>query len=283
MTTTTKQKKPKRRRSPFFFRCCRPKSDLRRLEKISVFPVVLGPLVAPRESEGEREREAVLFSPLFRVKGKKKSAVFFSPFGGACFFVFLLLCYFFIFERGAFENCKENRRTHEKRKRERKRGGGGGGRGLREVKGRNDESSHAAAATSSIHFFLSSSSFGLRKNKTTMAIGTAPCAAAARSRLHSCRAAAPHVARQNAGGRRPAVSAAAAAPRAGGDSPTRNTTAAAAVFTADFAVSCPWPRPPSYQEPSPPASEQRLSIGSRLAIVVAKVRREERESAALSP
>lgn len=131
--------------------------------------------------------------------------------------------------------------------------------------------------------FLSSSSFGLRKNKTTMAIGTAPCAAAARPRLHSCRAAAPHVARQNAGGRRPAVSAAAAAPRAGGDSPTRNTTAAAAVFTADFAVSCPWPRPPSYQEPSPPASEQRLSIGSRLAIMVAKVRREERESAALSP
>ena len=153
MTTTTKQKKPKRRRSPFFFRCCRPKSDLRRLEKISVFPVVLGPLVAPRESEGEREREAVLFSPLFRVKGKKKSAVFVFPFGGACFFVFLLLCYFFIFERGAFENCKENRRTHEKRKRERKRGGGGGGRGLREVRGRNDESSHAAAATSSTHFF----------------------------------------------------------------------------------------------------------------------------------
>lgn len=153
MTTTTKQKKPKRRRSPFFFRCCRPKSDLRRLEKISVFPVVLGPLVAPRESEGEREREAVLFSPLFRVKGKKKSAVLVFPFGGACFFLFLLLCYYFIFERGAFENCKENRRTHEKRKRERKRGGGGGGRGLREVKGRNDESSHAAAATSSIHFF----------------------------------------------------------------------------------------------------------------------------------
>jgi hypothetical protein len=284
MTTTTKQKKPKQRRSPFFFRCCRPKSDLRRLEKISVFPVVLGPLVAPRESEGEREREAVLFSPLFRVKGKKKSAVLVFPFGGACFFLFLLLCYYFIFERGAFENCKENRRTHEKRKRERKRGGGGGGReGVERGQGPKRRELARRRCDKLYSLFLSSSSFGLRKNKTTMAIGTAPCAAAARPRLHSCRAAAPHVARQNAGGRRPAVSAAAAAPRAGGDSPTRNTTAAAAVFTADFAVSCPWPRPPSYQEPSPPASEQRLSIGSRLAIVVAKVRREERESAALSP
>jgi len=175
MTTTTKQKKPKRRRSPFFFRCCRPKSDLRRLEKISVFPVVLGPLVAPRESEGEREREAVLFSPLFRVKGKKKSAVLVFPFGGACFFLFLLLCYYFIFERGAFENCKENRRTHEKRKRERKRGGGGGGReGVERGQGPKRRELARRRCDKLYSLFLSSSSFGLRKTRQLWRLAPRP-------------------------------------------------------------------------------------------------------------
>ena len=108
---------------------------------------------------------------------------------------------------------------------------------------------------------------------------TVPAPCSARPRLQPPRAAVR--ARQSTGPRRSPVSAAAAAaPRGGGDSssslnPSRDsssrktTTTASAAASLDFATSCPWPRPPSYQEPV----EKRRSLGSRVALVVAKVKR----------
>lgn len=154
----------------------------------------------------------------------------------------------------------------------------GGGRGLHnEVLSLTRPHFHLASSsrrvTGSSLFLSSRTIFGLRDRATTPGLkAMAPCSfqtpRTAQLRLPSSRAT-PRVASRQFAKARP-TSAAAAARRAsdagGGDS--RNTAAAASA-TADFAVSCPWPRPPSSYAESP--SEQELPIRRRAALFVAKV------------
>lgn len=155
--------------------------------------------------------------------------------------------------------------THTKRERGRRRdGSGGGGRRWR----LGFEALKVVRPRPPRPLYLFFFRLEQKKNYCTMALARAP-SAAARPRLQSSRAAR-HV-RPTADARRSPVSTAAAAPRAGGDSREnrRDTAAAASAFATDLTVSCPWPRPPAYQEPA----HARRSLGSRVSLVVAKVRR----------
>lgn len=135
-------------------------------------------------------------------------------------------------------------------------------------------------ATSSLQIEDNFFSASVQTTTPTMASVHTPCTA--RPRPPSSRGAARMAARQCAKAR--PVSTSAAAPKRANDSvgggetpsPTRNTAAAASA-TADFAVSCPWPRPPSFPDAYP--SEQALPIKRKAALFFAKVRARKKKNA----